>query len=70
MRYHGAALRSKDGADLQPAPKETYSGAIIDELERLIEAGTPIAAINAAIPGAFDSSASKEVPDRYFDGNC
>lgn len=69
MRYHWRSpFDPKTGVDLQPTPKETYSGAIIDELERLIEAGTPIAAINAAIPGAFDLKRfEKKYPDRYFD---
>ena len=40
MRYHWRSpFDPKTGADLQPAPKETYSGAIIDELEA---SGSPL----------------------------
>lgn len=58
----------KTGKALQAAPKETYSGAVIDELERQIEAGVPVMAMNAATPGLFDlERLAKKYPDNYWD---
>ncbi|QLL69954.1 1-deoxy-D-xylulose-5-phosphate synthase [Lactobacillus sp. 3B(2020)] len=68
-RYHWRdPFDLKTGKDKQIKPKETYSGAVIDELIRQVKAGTPIAAITAAIPGVFDLHRfEKQFPDHYFD---
>lgn len=47
---------------------ESYSDAILTELGHQIDAGVPVAALNAAIPGAFDlKKFQAKYPDHYFD---
>ena len=68
-RYHWRApFDLTSGEDRQAAPQESYSAAIIDELLQQVEAGVPIAAITAGIPGAFDLHRfEKQYPTHYFD---
>lgn len=69
MRYHWRApFDLKTGEDKAPAPKETYSDAILKELDQEIKDGRQLVAINAAIPGVFDlKKFQAKHPDRYFD---
>ncbi len=47
---------------------ESYSDAILTELGHQIDAGVPVAALNAAIPGVFDlKKFQAKYPDHYFD---
>ena len=68
-RYHWRApFDLTSGEDRQAAPQESYSAAIIDELLQQVEAGVPIAAITAGIPGNFDLHRfEKQYPAHYFD---
>ncbi len=67
--YHWRApFDLQTGESKQSAPKESYSAAVIDELNAQVEAGKPVVAINAAIPGMFDLGRFKAAhADRYFD---
>ena len=69
MEYHWRGpFDGQTGESMTPAPKESYSSAVIDELLKQVDAGVNIAAINAAIPGMFDLKRfEKAHPDRYFD---
>lgn len=68
-KYHWRApFDLQTGESKQSAPKESYSAAVIDELNAQVEAGKPVVAINAAIPGMFDLGRFKAAhADRYFD---
>lgn len=68
-KYHWRApFDLQTGESKQSAPKESYSAAVIDELNVQIEAGKPVVAINAAIPGMFDLERFKAAhAERYFD---
>lgn len=58
----------KSGKVKNAATGENYSDAVIAELGRQIDAGKPVVAINAAIPGVFNlKSFQAKYPDRYFD---
>lgn len=69
MAYHWRApFDLKTGRDKQAANGESYSAAILAELDKQIAAGEPVVAMNAAIPGVFDlKEFQKKHPDRYFD---
>lgn len=68
-KYHWRApFDLQTGESKQSAPKESYSAAVIDELNVQIEAGKPVVAINAAIPGMFGLERFKAAhAERYFD---
>lgn len=69
MKWHWQApFDIKTGkSKVQPAG-ENYSDAILAELGKQIDAGEPIVAINAAIPGVFNlKSFQKKYPDHYYD---
>ncbi len=68
-RYHWRpAFDLTTGENKQPAVKESYSAAVVDELIRQVEDGIPVAAITAAIPGVFDLHRFEQrFPDHYFD---
>ncbi|MGM9887862.1 MAG: 1-deoxy-D-xylulose-5-phosphate synthase, partial [Limosilactobacillus sp.] len=68
-KYHWRApFDLQTGESKQSAPKESYSAAVIDELNAQVEAGKPVVAINAAIPGMFDLERFKAAhAERYFD---
>ncbi|MFB9770319.1 1-deoxy-D-xylulose-5-phosphate synthase [Lactiplantibacillus modestisalitolerans] len=59
----------KTGEALHPATGESYNDVIHAELEHeLTDEKTPITAITAAIPGAYDLKRfGRKHPDRYFD---
>lgn len=69
MKYHWRdPFDLQTGEDKQPAASESYSDAILAELDRQIDAGQPVVAINAAIPGVFNLGKFKaKHPDRYYD---
>lgn len=69
MAYHWRGpFDLQTGKSKAAEPKESYSGAVIDELLKQVDAGVDIAAINAGIPGMFDLKRFEKVhPDRYFD---
>ncbi|MBD5806209.1 1-deoxy-D-xylulose-5-phosphate synthase [Limosilactobacillus walteri] len=69
MKYHWRApFDLKTGEDKVKSSGESYSDAILAELDRQIDDGKPVVAINAAIPGAFNLSKFKaNHPDRYYD---
>lgn len=69
MTYHWRApFDLKTGKDKQPVAGESYSDAILAELDRQIAAGQPVVAMNAAIPGVFDlKKFQAKHPDRYYD---
>lgn len=68
MKYHWRdPFDLKTGADKHPA-ENGYNAAVLAELGRQIEAGQPVVAINAAVPGIFDlKKFQAKHPDRYFD---
>ncbi|MDC2840930.1 1-deoxy-D-xylulose-5-phosphate synthase [Limosilactobacillus mucosae] len=67
--YHWRApFDLETGKSKHQSPKESYSAAVIDELNAQVESGKPVVAINAAIPGMFDLERFKAAhADRYFD---
>ncbi|MDO4903041.1 MAG: 1-deoxy-D-xylulose-5-phosphate synthase [Limosilactobacillus sp.] len=70
MQYHWRSpFDLKTGKDKNEHPdEETYSDAVLEELDRQIEAGVPVVAMNAAIPGVFNLKKFQEKhPERYFD---
>lgn len=68
MAYHWRdPFDLKTGKDKHPAANG-YNEAVMTELDRQVKAGTPVVAINAAIPGVFGlKEFQKKHPDRYFD---
>lgn len=69
MKYHWRdPFDLQTGEDKQPAAGESYSDAVLTELDRQIDAGQPVVAITAAIPGVFNLGKFKaKHPDRYYD---
>lgn len=69
MKYHWRdPFDPKTGQDLAAPAPESYDRAILDELGQQVQAGVPIAAINAAIPGSFGLKwFQKQHSDHYFD---
>lgn len=69
MEYHWRGpFDPQTGKSTEPAAKESYSAAVIDELEKQVAAGVPIMAMNAAIPGMFDLKRFQaKYPDNYWD---
>lgn len=69
MEYHWRGpFDPQTGKSTEPAAKESYSAAVIDELEKQVAAGVPIMALNAAIPGMFDLKRFQaKYPDNYWD---
>lgn len=69
MTYHWRMpFDLKTGKDKHPFTGESYSDAILAELDRQIAAGEPVVAMNAAIPGAFNLKRFQaKHPDRYYD---
>ena len=69
MNYHWRMpFDLKTGKDKHPVTGESYSDAILVELDRQIDAGEPVVAMNAAIPGAFNlKKFQAKHPDRYYD---
>ncbi|WP_295746688.1 1-deoxy-D-xylulose-5-phosphate synthase [uncultured Limosilactobacillus sp.] len=69
MEYHWRGpFDPQTGKSTEPAAKESYSVAVIDELEKQVAAGVPIMAMNAAIPGMFDLKRFQaKYPDNYWD---
>lgn len=69
MQYHWRApFDLETGENKAQGKKESYSAAIIEELNQQVDAGVPVVAINAAVPGAFGLKAFQQAhPDRYFD---
>ena len=69
MKYHWSTpFDLKTGEDKVKASGESYSDAVLAELDKQIAADKPVVAINAGIPGAFDLGKFKaKHPDRYYD---
>lgn len=69
MEYHWRGpFDPQTGKSTEPAAKESYSAAVVDELEKQVAAGAPIMAMNAAIPGMFDLKRFQaKYPDNYWD---
>ncbi|MGM9892657.1 1-deoxy-D-xylulose-5-phosphate synthase [Limosilactobacillus sp.] len=69
MLYHWRQpFDLKTGKAKQEATGENYSDAILEELDRQIQAGEPIVAMNAAIPGVFNlKKFQAKHPQRYYD---
>lgn len=69
MEYHWRGpFDPQTGKSTEPAAKESYSAAVVDELEKQVAAGVPIMAMNAAIPGMFDLKRFQaKYPDNYWD---
>lgn len=69
MTYHWRMpFDLKTGKDKHPFTGESYSDAILAELDRQIAAGEPVVAMNAAIPGAFNLKRFQaKHSDRYYD---
>ncbi|MDY3299490.1 MAG: 1-deoxy-D-xylulose-5-phosphate synthase [Limosilactobacillus reuteri] len=69
MKYHWRTpFDLKTGEDKVKASGESYSDAVLAELDKQIAADKPVVAINAGIPGAFDLGKFKaKHPDRYYD---
>ena len=69
MLYHWRQpFDLKTGKDKHPGQGENYSDAILDELDRQIDAGEPVVAMNAAIPGVFNLKRFQaKHPNRYYD---
>lgn len=69
MKYHWCTpFDLKTGEDKVKASGESYSDAVLAELDKQIAADKPVVAINAGIPGAFDLGKFKaKHPDRYYD---
>ena len=69
MKYHWRTpLDLKTGEDKVKVSGESYSDAVLAELDKQIAADKPVVAINAGIPGAFDLGKFKaKHPDRYYD---
>ena len=69
MLYHWRQpFDLKTGKDRHPGQGENYSDAILDELDRQIDAGEPVVAMNAAIPGVFNlKKFQAKHPNRYYD---
>lgn len=58
----------KTGEVKKQESTENYSDAILTELGHQIDAGVPVVALNAAIPGAFNlKKFQAKYPDHYFD---
>ncbi|MBW3349634.1 1-deoxy-D-xylulose-5-phosphate synthase [Limosilactobacillus reuteri] len=69
MKYHWrTSFDLKTGEDKVKVSGESYSDAVLAELDKQIAADKPVVAINAGIPGAFDLGKFKtKHPDRYYD---
>ena len=69
MKWHWQGpFDIKTGKSKEKPAGENYSDAILAELGKQIDAGEPVVAINAAIPGVFNlKSFQKKYPDRYYD---
>lgn len=69
MEYHWRGpFDPQTGKSTEPAAKESYSAAVVDELEKQVAAGVPIRAMNAAVPGMFDLKRFQaKYPDNYWD---
>src|SRR5699024_128067 len=69
MKYHWRTpFDLKTGEDKVKVSGESYSDAVLAELDKQIAADKPVVAINAGIPGAFDLGKFKaKHPDRYYD---
>ena len=69
MQYHWRTpFDLKTGEDKVKVSGESYSDAVLAELDKQIAADKPVVAINAGIPGAFDLGKFKaKHPDRYYD---
>lgn len=69
MEYHWRGpFDPQTGKSTEPAAKESYSAAVVDELEKQVAAGVPIMAMNAAVPGMFDLKRFQaKYPDNYWD---
>lgn len=68
MKYHWRdPFDLKTGEDKHPV-ENGYNKAVMAELDRQVEAGLPVVAINAAVPGLFGlKEFQAKHPDRYFD---
>ena len=69
MKYHWRTpFDLKTGEDKVKVSGESYSDAVLADLDKQIAAAKPVVAINAGIPGAFDLGKFKaKHPDRYYD---
>ncbi|WP_283577971.1 1-deoxy-D-xylulose-5-phosphate synthase [Limosilactobacillus reuteri] len=69
MKYHWRTpFDLKTGEDKVKVSGESYSNAVLAELDKQIAADKPVVAINAGIPGTFDLGKFKaKHPDRYYD---
>ena len=69
MKYHWRTpFDLKTGEDKVKVSGESYSDAVLAELDKQIAADKPVVAINAGIPGVFDLGKFKaKHPDRYYD---
>ncbi|WP_283588564.1 1-deoxy-D-xylulose-5-phosphate synthase [Limosilactobacillus viscerum] len=69
MAYHWRTpFDLKSGEGKGKSKSESYSDAILTELDRQIDAGVPVVALNSAIPGVFDlKKFQAKHPDRYYD---
>lgn len=69
MAFHWRApFDLKTGQVKQEPAEESYSDAILEELDRQIDAGKPVVAMNAAVPGLFNlKKFQAKHPGRYFD---
>lgn len=69
MKYHWRTpFDLKTGEDKVKVSGESYSDAVLAELDKQIAADKSVVAINAGIPGAFDLGKFKaKHPDRYYD---
>lgn len=69
MAYHWRTpFDLKSGKGKEKSNSESYSDAILGELDRQIDAGVPVVALNSAIPGVFNlKKFQAEHPDRYYD---
>lgn len=69
MKYHWRTpFDLKTGEDKVKVNGESYSDAVLAELDKQIAADKPVVAINAGIPGAFNLGKFKvKHPDRYYD---
>lgn len=68
MKYHWRdPFDLKTGKDKHPV-ENGYNKAVMAELDRQVEEGQPVVAINAAVPGLFGlKEFQAKHPDRYFD---
>lgn len=69
MKYHWRTpFDLQTGKDKLAASGESYSDAVLAELDRQIDDGKPVVAITAGIPGMFNLGKFKaKHPDRYYD---